>query len=81
MSFVELTLDGERVRVPDGVTVAVALMNSDIVAFRTSVTGEPRGAVCGMGTCLECRVTINGVPETRACLTVVQEGMAVVTRA
>jgi sarcosine oxidase subunit alpha len=34
-----------------------------------------------MGTCYECRVTIDGVAHRRACLVVVTEGMHVTTAA
>ena len=78
---VELIVNGQSLRVRSGITVAAALFGSDIVALRTSVTGEPRGAVCGMGTCFECRVTVDGVPYTRACMTLVCDGMVVTTDA
>jgi sarcosine oxidase subunit alpha len=32
-----------------------------------------------MGVCQECRVTVNGMPDRRACMTLVREGMEVVT--
>jgi sarcosine oxidase subunit alpha len=32
-----------------------------------------------MGTCHECRVTVDGVPHRRACLEIVREGMEVQT--
>ncbi len=35
--------------------------------FRTSVTGEPRAPLCGMGVCMECRATVDGVPHQRTC--------------
>ena len=78
---VTIVADGRTVRVPAGVTVATALLDAGITAFRRSVSGEPRGPVCGMGTCYECRVTIDGVAHRRACLVVVTEGMHVVTAA
>ena len=46
---------------------------------RTSVTGEPRTPFCGMGTCFECRMTINGTPHTRSCQVVVEPGMDIRT--
>ena len=76
---VTIVADGRTVRVPAGVTVATALLDLGIAAFRRSVSGEPRGPVCGMGTCYECRVTIDGVAHRRACLVVVTEGMHVAT--
>ena len=78
---VTIVADGRTVRVPAGVTVATALLDLGITAFRRSVSGEPRGPVCGMGTCYECRVTIDGVAHRRACLVVVTEGMHVTTAA
>ncbi|MEZ4650125.1 MAG: FAD-dependent oxidoreductase [Candidatus Eisenbacteria bacterium] len=38
---------------------------------------EPRAPICGMGICHECRVTVDGVPQVRSCLTVVRPGMVV----
>jgi sarcosine oxidase subunit alpha len=32
-----------------------------------------------MGICYECRVTIDGVAHQRACMTLVVEGMAIVS--
>ena len=49
-------------------TVAAALENAGRSALRTSVTGEPRGVLCAMGVCYECRVEIDGVSQRRACM-------------
>lgn len=75
--MIEIHIDGETVRVPDGISVAAALLNSGRYAFRTSVSGEPRAPLCGMGICFECRVTIDGTEHTRACLVTVRAGMDV----
>lgn len=37
-------------------------------ALRESITGEPRGALCAMGSCFECRVTLDGLAHVRACM-------------
>ncbi len=50
------------------------------LATRTSLTGEPRGPLCGMGICFECRVTIDGRPHCRACQTEAREGMKIQTQ-
>ena len=76
---VNLLVDGRQVRAAAGTTVAVALVNAGVRAFRTSVHGEPRAPLCGMGICFECRVTIDGVAHRRACLVSVAEGMRVTT--
>jgi D-hydroxyproline dehydrogenase subunit gamma len=77
--WVTVSADDRSVRVPAGVTVAAALTDLGVTAFRRSVGGEPRGPLCGMGTCYECRVTIDGVAHRRACLVLVAEGMRVTT--
>ena len=53
--------------------MAAALLNSGEPSFRSSVGGELRGPVCGMGVCYECRVTIDGIAHQRACLRVVAQ--------
>ena len=78
---VTILADGRSVRVPAGVTVAAALLDLGISAFRRSVRGEPRAPLCGMGSCYECRVTIDGVAHRRACLVTVADGMRVMTAA
>lgn len=76
---VELTADGRTVRAPAGTTVAAALLDAGVMSFHESVDGEARTPLCGMGVCLECRVTIDGIPHRRACMVVVREGMIVST--
>ena len=76
---VTIVANGRRETVPAGSTVAAALLNLGIGAFRTSATGTSRGPLCGMGVCYECRVTIDDVPHRRACLVPVAEGMRVGT--
>jgi predicted molibdopterin-dependent oxidoreductase YjgC len=75
---IELTVNGNRLVVNTGCTVAVAVALAG-APCRTSVTGEPRGPLCGMGICFECRVRINGVPHCRSCQTLCEPGMDVRT--
>lgn len=49
-------------------TASAALWNEGVVANRTSVNGSPRGPVCGMGVCFECRTSLEGSTQVRACL-------------
>jgi predicted molibdopterin-dependent oxidoreductase YjgC len=72
----QITIDGAAVVVPRGISVAAALMNAGLT-IRTSVSGEPRAALCGMGICHECRVTIDGRAHQRSCTIAVAPGMAV----
>jgi predicted molibdopterin-dependent oxidoreductase YjgC len=72
-----LTLDGAPVTAYDGETVATVLLAEGHIATRTTPGGEPRGVFCGMGVCFDCLVVVDGVPNTRACMTRVHEGMEV----
>jgi predicted molibdopterin-dependent oxidoreductase YjgC len=76
---VRLTIDGRAVEAEAGTSVLAALWNAGLRAVRPSVSGEGRGALCGMGTCQECRVTIDGTPHRPSCLAIVREGMEVRT--
>jgi predicted molibdopterin-dependent oxidoreductase YjgC len=76
---VRLVIDGRAVDAEPGTSVLAALWNAGRRAVRSSASGERRGALCGMGTCHECRVTIDGVPHRRSCLESVREGMEVRT--
>ena len=77
---VRLTVDGRPLEAEAGSSVLAALWNAGVRALRASVTGEERGPLCGMGTCFECRVTIDGVAHRRSCLEAVRDGMEVRTR-
>jgi predicted molibdopterin-dependent oxidoreductase YjgC len=77
---VTISLDGRSVVVARGTTVAAALLSIGVTTFRTSVRGEPRGPLCAMGVCFECRVTIDGRPHERACMTFCTDGTEVATR-
>ena len=74
---VEIVLEGRRVEAYEGETVATVLLAEGHIATRTTVGGEPRGVFCGMGVCFDCLVVVDGVPNTRACVTWVREGMDV----
>ena len=75
---VRITFEGKETDVPDGATVAAALLATGIASFGfrpTSLT--PRGPFCMMGACFECMVEIDGVANCQACLTPVREGQEV----
>jgi len=61
--------DGRQISVRPGQSVAEALLENGVVTFRTTTNGEPRGPFCNMGICFECRMIIDGRPNTRACMT------------
>jgi len=79
--LVSLLIDGRVVNVPAGITVAAALARAGALAIRRSRTGEPRGALCGMGICHECRAEIDGVLHQRTCQVPCGDGMRIQTDA
>lgn len=78
--LIGLNVNGQRVEVPAGASVAAAVATLG-VPFRRSRSGQPRAPLCGMGVCFECRVQIDGVAQLRACMTPAREGMQVSTDA
>ena len=77
--YVEITVDGAKVRVARGASAAAAMLTAGTVRFRKSVAGEARAPLCGMGICFECRVTIDGRPHVRSCMVACMDGMDVRT--
>ena len=71
-----LQINGRDITVTQGTTVAAALALAAMPATRTSVSGEARTPLCGMGVCQECRVRVNGRVRL-ACQTVCTAGMQV----
>jgi sarcosine oxidase subunit alpha len=76
---VTLRVNGKPVTVPAGAMVSTAIAAAGFVLFRRSVTGQPRGPLCGMGICFECRVTVGGRQHVRSCQTACASGMEVQT--
>lgn len=76
---VTLSVNGQSVAVPASSMVSAAIAVSRVSHFRSSIKGERRGAICGMGICFECRVTIDGEAHQRSCQTPCREGMVVMT--
>ena len=74
---VSLMVNGKAVRVKPGVSVAAAMLAAGQPVFRTSVTNQPRGPLCGMGVCMECRVRINGRTHQKSCQIPCVEGMVI----
>ena len=79
MEQVEVVIDGRTVHVNAGASVAAALVIADTLCTRRSVGGEARFALCGMGQCQECRVTIDGRAHRLACQERCVDGMRITT--
>lgn len=78
-SIVRVVVNGRTVEVSAETTAAAAVMIAGQAGFRTSVAGERRAPLCGMGVCYECRVTIDGVPHVKSCRTLCRDGMRIET--
>ena len=79
---VVVQVDGVAVEVVDGATVAAAVERAAAgvpAIYRRAVGGQPRAALCGMGVCHECRVTIDARAHRLACVTRCVAGMLITT--
>ena len=77
--LIQVQVNGKPVSVAPGTIVAAAVIASGEMGFRQSVLGKPRGPLCGMGICMECRVTINGRKHCRSCQILCEPGMEIHT--
>ncbi|MER7760599.1 (2Fe-2S)-binding protein [Streptomyces sp. NPDC097619] len=76
-----LRFDDRALPAESGQTVAAVLWAAGILAWRTTRGGgAPRGAFCGIGSCYDCLVTVNGRPNQRACLVPARPGDTVTTQ-
>lgn len=81
---VTIRVDGKTIEAYTGETVFAALTAAGIRVLRQpqkNRTDSARGGFCGMGVCQECRVTVDGLPDQRACMTEVREGLEILTDA
>ncbi|MFF0768096.1 (2Fe-2S)-binding protein [Nonomuraea wenchangensis] len=71
-----MTFRGAVVPAEPGQSVGAALVAAGIRDWRsTRKGGRPRGLFCGIGVCFDCLITVNGVPDRRACLTPAADGL------
>ena len=74
-----VSVDGNAVRVPAGASAVAAVVLAGQLCTRRSVGGEARFALCGMGHCQECRMTIDGRAQRLGCQVRCQAGMSIRT--
>jgi predicted molibdopterin-dependent oxidoreductase YjgC len=73
---VTITFGGRALDAREGQSVAAALIAAGVRSWRTTRRGaRPRGLFCGIGTCFDCLLSIDGRPGQRACLVPVRDGM------
>lgn len=72
------TFNGKQYSGYEGDTIASSLLAHGIRKLRVhEESGSPRGIYCNIGHCFECRVTVNGTPGIRACLTEIHADMVI----
>src|SRR5277367_6912061 len=73
--------NGNTVTAKPGDTVASALYLSGVRIFTYSYQyGRPRGLLCLTGSCPNCMVNIDGVPNVRSCITPARSGLSVLSQ-
>jgi predicted molibdopterin-dependent oxidoreductase YjgC len=78
---VEIEVNGKRIRGREGEPIAAALLANGFMTFRYSKRfHSPRGVYCAIGRCSDCLMIVDGVPNVRACVTPVREGMKIKTQ-
>jgi sarcosine oxidase subunit alpha len=75
---IQVRVNDQSVTVTTDTSVAVAIALTEKTC-RTSVSGERRAPLCGMGICFECRATVNGTPHTRTCQLLCEPAMEIRT--
>jgi len=79
-ALVRFTWNGEAMTARANDTLAAALLANGITVFgHVATTGRPRGPYCMMGSCFECRVSIDGVENQQSCMTRVRHGLSAET--
>lgn len=74
--------DGREITAHPGESIGAALLAAGIRGLRaTRFAGAPRGLLCGIGSCFDCLVTVDGHGSQRACLTPASPGAEVASQA
>lgn len=75
------TYNGKQLEGQEGDTIASALHNLGIRKLSHSIEHKrARGFYCAIGNCASCNMIVNGKPNVRTCVTLLEEGMRVETQ-
>ncbi len=77
---VTFTYDGTEIAGYEGEPIMVALRAHGVAVSRYTAKKRPRGAFCAIGRCTDCVMVVDGRPNTRTCVTALEEGMNVQTQ-
>jgi NADPH-dependent 2,4-dienoyl-CoA reductase/sulfur reductase-like enzyme len=73
-----IRFEGREIPAREGQSLAAALTAAGVLDLRDTRRGpEGRGLYCGMGSCQDCVMVVDGLPNRRACMTTVAPGMVV----
>lgn len=79
--LVTFQLDGRTMEGYEGEPIAAALKAAGVMVHRhTTKMDRPRGIFCAIGRCTDCVMIVDGKPNTRTCITPLQEGMVIQTQ-
>ncbi len=75
---VTIYFEGQPIEAYEGEPIAEALHAAGIrVMNYAPKTGRARGLFCAIGKCSSCLMKVNGIPNVRTCITLVEDGMKV----
>lgn len=77
---VSFTLDGQVLEALRGDTVMTAILTQRAVLRHSDLSGAERAGFCLMGACQDCWVSSESGERYRACSTLVEPGMRLLTR-
>jgi predicted molibdopterin-dependent oxidoreductase YjgC len=76
-----IEVDGRKIEAEEDEPIAAALTAVGVSVFHhTKKKGSPRGLFCAIGRCSDCFMIVDGIPNTRTCVTPVREGMKIETQ-
>ncbi|MDO5783887.1 MAG: (2Fe-2S)-binding protein [Eubacteriales bacterium] len=79
--LVTFIYNGKPMQGCEGEPIAAALRAAGVMTHRyTQKRHEPRGIFCAIGRCTDCVMVVNGKPNVRTCMTMLEEGMQVQTQ-
>ncbi|ACS32859.1 FAD-dependent oxidoreductase [Thermococcus gammatolerans] len=75
---VTIYFEGQPIKAYEGETIATALHAAGIRVLNYSPNKKrPRGLFCAIGKCSSCLMVVNGIPNVRSCITLVEDGMRI----
>jgi len=75
---VTINYEGQEIECFCGETIVSALSVAGITTLRKNIkTHRPQGLFCAIGKCSSCLMEVNGVPNVRTCIVLVEDGMTV----